>query len=296
MTIASMTGFARVDGGEGNHTWIWEARSVNGRGLDIRCRLPQGHDEIEVQARKMAGEKFSRGNISIGLTLRQTSGDAQYVINRELLDRLVETANSLAAESNGEPPALDRLLGVRGVVEAAELEENDAARQALKTAMLDGLRQLLNELHTTRGEEGSRILPALEGQLGTIEALCEAAEKVGEAQPAALKAKLEKQVDELLDGGPREIPPERLAQEVAILLTKADVREEIDRLKAHLEAARELLDGGGAIGRRLDFLCQEFTREANTICSKAADIELTNIGLEMKAAVEQFREQVQNLE
>lgn len=298
MTIASMTGFARCDGDIGRLAWTWEAKSVNGRGLDIRCRLPQGNDEYEVVARKLVGKKFARGNFNLVLTLRQLAGQSNYQVNQELLDQLLSVAEELSQRSGGDlqPPSVDGLLAVRGVVEQSESPEDADDADELKTIILQGLDDVLNSLATMRHEEGTRIAEILDSQLTRIAELCDAALAAAEAQPEALKERFLAQVAELIDETEKPLPEERVAQEVAILVTKSDIREEIDRLGSHLTAARDLLDEGGAVGRRLDFLCQEFTREANTICSKASDIELTNIGLELKAVVEQFREQVQNIE
>jgi uncharacterized protein (TIGR00255 family) len=289
-----MTGFARGGGANETLSWSWEAKSVNGKGLDIRTRMPHGFEELEIEARKMTQQNFKRGSINIGLTVRQTEGRKQFQINRELLDGLIETAGELAADGL-EKPRLDGLLAVRGVVDFADEAEGLAAGDGSLGGMKGSLEEVLGALAHTRDEEGGRIAKILGEQLESIAAACGEAESAAAMQPQAIRQRLARQVAELTEDRP-ELPEERLAQEAALLMTKADVREELDRLSAHLEAARELLAEEGAIGRRLDFLCQELNREANTICSKAADLELTRIGLEIKAMIEQFREQVQNIE
>ncbi len=289
-----MTGFARGGGANEKLSWSWEAKSVNGKGLDIRARLPHGFEELEIETRKMAQNSFKRGNITLVLTVRQADGKKQFQINRELLDGLIETAGELVS-AGVEKPRLDGLLAVRGVVELADEEDGLASDNGTLSAMKASLREVLGGLAEARNEEGGRIAAVLHAQLEGIAAACGEAESAVAMQPAAIRRRLARQIAELMEDRP-ELPEERLAQEAALLMTKADVREELDRLAAHLEAARALLAEDGAIGRRLDFLCQEFNREANTLCSKAADLEVTRIGLELKAMIEQFREQVQNIE
>jgi len=294
--IHSMTGFARSSGGTGPYSWTWEAKSVNGKGLDIRCRLPQGLDELDVIARGKAGKTFSRGNVSLHLSIRETGTSSRFQVNRELLDQLVDISTDLAEKTPGwDTPRLDGLLAVKGVIEPLEEEAGDEEVAARNKEIANSLDQVLKELLAARSEEGARITEALTQQIEEIAALKKQAESVAEVQPEAIKDKLSEQVRELLEAHPS-LPEERLAQEAALLMTKGDVREELDRLDSHLTAAKSLISEGGVVGRKLDFLCQEFNREANTICSKAQEIELSNIGLELKAVIEQFREQVQNIE
>ena len=294
--ISSMTGFARASGGNGTHSWNWEAKSVNGKGLDVRCRLPQGSEELEIKSRNRTGKYFKRGNINLSLAVQETDKKTKFQVNRALLDQLVATAAEINADSDKiAPPSLDGLLSVRGVIETVEDEEDEVATAERNVKILDDLTVLLEGLKVGRAEEGERIRLVLDDQLQRIDGLCGDVERLAALQPAALTEKLRNQVVELLDGMPA-LPEERLAQEAAVLMIKADVREELDRLKAHLDAARQLMKEGGVIGRKLDFLCQEFNRETNTICSKAADVDLSRIGLDLKAVIEQFREQVQNIE
>lgn len=291
--VASMTGFARVDGHGEGYSWTFEAKSVNGRSLDVRCRLPAGFDRIEAAARADIPKRLARGNVNLTLTVTRTASVSQVRINRELLAQVI----ALAAEIEGagaERPRLDALLAVRGIIEPVEDDSGDA-RDRMEELVHADLARLVESLHSARIAEGGRLAGILNGHLDEIARLVAQAAGCASTQPAALRDRLRAQVQALLDSVPA-LPEERLAQEAALLIAKADVREELDRLRAHIQAAREMMDEGGAIGRRFDFLCQEFNREANTLCSKSADVELTRIGLSLKAAIEQLREQVQNIE
>ena len=291
-----MTGFARSSGSNNVQNWTWEAKSVNGKGLDIRCRLPQGMDELDLIARRQASKIFTRGTFTLHLSISDASASPKYKINHELLDQLVVLAGDLSVITKGwEAPRFDGLFAAKGVIVPLEEEMDEKDISARNIDILNSLEELFTSLRAARLEEGDRILMTLSGQLEKISVLKERANTVAEAQPAAIKEKSVGQMAELLEAVPA-LTEERLAQEAALLMTKADVREELDRLGSHLGAAATLLAEGGVIGRKLDFLCQEFNRETNTICSKAQDIELSNIGLELKAVIEQFREQVQNIE
>ncbi len=296
-----MTGFARAEGGDaadlhpGLH-WAWELKSVNGRNLEVRCRLPPGFEILEPAARAAVAERFKRGNVALTFTLARGGEPPRARINRELLDQLMALAAEYAAKGKGEPPRLDSLLAVRGVVEVVEEAEPSEGQRAVRLGrMNETLARALAALAAMRHEEGGRLATLVGQHLDAIEELRQRAAATAAAQPAALKARLKQQVELLLEASPA-LPEERLAHEAALLITKADVREELDRLAAHVAAARKLLAEGGAVGRKFDFLCQEFNREANTLCSKSVDVELTSIGLELKAAIDQLREQVQNIE
>jgi uncharacterized protein (TIGR00255 family) len=294
--LNSMTGFARTEGAEGSHIWSWEVKSVNGKGLDMRCRMPHGFDELEQAARAMVSKRFKRGNFNLALSLSLEQDGVQYRINRGLLEQLITAAKEFEAGDNVfDPPRIDNLLGVRGVVEQADSLANEAEMKALKSTILGNFGEAIDALAEMRAEEGGRMKTVLEAHLKNIGELCAAAKETAEAQPEAIKQKFSAQISELLGAEPS-LSEDRIHQETAILITKSDVREELDRLEAHLQAADALLEDGDGVGRKLDFLCQEFNREANTLCSKAADVELSRIGLELKAVVEQFREQVQNIE
>ena len=295
MSVSSMTGFARAEGAGSGYSWSWEIRSVNARNLDVRLRLPSGLDRLEARARAAVTARFRRGNLSASLTLNRTAGAGGLTINRDVLDQVLALAEELKYKLDASPPRLDRLLSVRGVLEQVEEEETPEVRDQLDAAMIGTFAQGLDDLARVRDEEGGRLATVVEGHLDEIARLVGAAAALAETQPEALNRRLRARVDELVASEPK-LSEERLAQEVALLVAKADVREELDRLDAHLAAARELVTATDAVGRRLDFLCQEFNREANTLCSKAAGIELTRTGLDLKAAIEQLREQVQNIE
>jgi uncharacterized protein (TIGR00255 family) len=290
-----MTGFARQEGGDGTIAWTWEIRSVNGKSLDLRCRLPAGYEALEPVARGAVPERCARGNLQISLSVNTSEQPLRMRVNRELLDQLLELAKSLEDTAGAGPARLDGLLGLRGVVEAVEEEESPEARAAREAAMAADLGRALDALVEVRRAEGKRLEGLVEGHLSSIAELTGKAGAAAAAQPEALRQRLKDQVEELLAASPA-LPEERLAQEAAVLIAKADVREELDRLEAHVAASGELLAEGGPVGRRLDFLCQEFNREANTLCAKAADVELTRIGLELKGVIDQLREQVQNIE
>ena len=295
MVLSSMTGFARGHGVSGSYAWAWEIKSVNGKGLDVRLRLPPGWDAIEASVRARAAERLARGSIQATLTVER-SGVAPVVrINAPVLDAILTTLRELASRVDASPPSLDGLLSLKGVMDVSELAENEDERRDAETAATGGFVQAIAALSEMRQREGAALVRILKTRLEQIEALVGRAENAPGRRVEAIRARLAEQVATLLAQSDR-FDPDRLHQEAILLATKADVREELDRLTAHLAQAQQLIDGGGAVGRRLDFLAQEFNREANTLCAKANDVELTNIGLELKAAVEQFREQVQNVE
>jgi uncharacterized protein (TIGR00255 family) len=293
VSIASMTGFARAEGGELGISWVWETKSVNGKSLDLRLRLAPGFDALEPKLRAMLAQRFRRGNISAVLAITRTA-PAAVRINRAALAQLVSLMNEIAGEVDAAPPRLDGLLALRGVVETIE-DDEEALIEGRRSAVLGSWETAIDRLAAARAEEGARLALLLCDQLEEISALVRAAEGCAAAQPEAIRERLKMILASLADFVPG-LAEERVAQEMALLVARSDVREEIERLRAHLEQAKDLLQAGEAVGRRLDFLCQELNREANTLCSKSADIELTRIGLSLKAAVEQFREQVQNIE
>ena len=291
-----MTGFARAEGGDGDLRWTWEVKSVNGRNLDMRVRVPTGFEALEPAVRAAVPEKLKRGNVAVGLVLTRGQQPARARINRELLDQVIALADEVRQRLKTEAPRPDGLLAVRGVVELAEEEDlSEERREARIQQMSADFTKALAALAQTRREEGARLAAIVAQQLNDIERYCTAAAASAAAQPAGLQARLKQQLDLLLGTSPA-LPEERLAQELALLITKADVREELDRLGVHIAAARKLLKDGGAVGRKFDFLCQEFNREANTLCSKSSDSDLTAIGLDLKASIDQLREQVQNIE
>jgi uncharacterized protein (TIGR00255 family) len=258
--------------------------------------VPGGFEALELPLRASVNQKFRRGAVTAGLSVTKATGIAGLRINREALDAILALARSLGEELKTlAPPRIDGLLALKGVLESAEESPDEATRERQLGLIAASFVRALERLATMRAEEGARLDGVLKERLDEIEVLVRQAEAAAAAQPEAIKARLESLVKVLIDTVPA-LPEERLAHEAALLLAKADIREELDRLKAHLGAARGLLGEGEAIGRRFDFLCQEFNREANTLCSKSADLELTRLGLALKAAIEQLREQVQNIE
>lgn len=288
-----MTGFARAQGDELGFSWAWEIKSVNGRALDLRLRLAPGFDALEPELRAGLSQRFRRGSFSAGLAVTRTA-PARLRINREALAQLVALIDELTGEIEAAPPRLDGLLALRGVVEPVE-DDDESVAEARRLAVARSWTTALDQLSAARAAEGARIAQLLGTQLAEMAALVAAAEGCAATQPAAIRDRLLTVLAGLADLAPA-VSEERVAQEVAMLAARSDVREEIERLRAHLEQAGELLDEAEGVGRRLDFLCQELNREANTLCSKSADIELTRIGLALKATIEQFREQVQNIE
>jgi uncharacterized protein (TIGR00255 family) len=290
-----MTGFARADGGQGPWTWAVEARSVNGRGLETRFRGPPGFDSLERVAREGSQSRFQRGQIGLTLQAKRAEGAGAVRVNTDQLERYLDLANAYAAKGRAAPPSIEALLGLRGVLEASDDADDPEAKAAIEAAMAASITEALEGLKVSRLAEGAALTPVLSGLIDRVEALTDSAETEATGLPMVLKERFEKRMAELL--ADRTNLEERIVQEAAVMATKADVREELDRLKSHVDAARTLLAGAEpANGRRLDFLTQEFMREANTLCSKSATTALTAIGLELKATIDQFREQVQNVE
>lgn len=295
MTLASMTGFARASGVYGVLRWAWELKSVNSKGLDLRFRLPPGRDVLEPAIRAAIAKVLNRGNVTINLTINREGAAPQVRINEDVLAAVVAASKSLAGKIDAQKPTLDGILSIKGVMEVVETEESEAEREAANRVLLAGFETALKDLVEMRGKEGDVIGGVLSDRVTEIEKLTSRAESSPSRSIEAIRAKLGEQVKELLSASPA-FDPERLHQEAALIAAKADIREELDRLMAHVGAARALLKGGGSVGRKLDFLAQEFNRESNTLCSKSNDVALTAIGLELKTAVDQFREQVQNIE
>ena len=289
--IASMTGFARAAGTTGAVQWAWEVRSVNGRGLDVRIRVPAGYDGLGETARTALQKTLSRGQCQLTLTLTKPEQAARVRINESLLASLAQAVARVPVPEGVAPATMDGLLGVRGVIEVED--EAAAETDSLARDLAEGVVRVVADLVEARRAEGRQLAEVVTAQVDRIAALTQAAEDNPARKPEAVRARLAAAIEAL---GGTDLDPDRLHQEAMLLAGKADVREELDRLHAHVASARELLAAGGAIGRRLDFLAQEFGREANTLCAKANDISLSRIGLDLKAVVEQFREQVQNIE
>ncbi len=290
-----MTGFARAEGQHQGARWTWEVKSVNGRGLDVRCRLPAGYERLEAVTRGAVPERFTRGSVTVALQLARRDDAGEVRVNHALLARLIDLHRELDGKVDPAPPRLEGLLAVRGVLESGEAAEDAEAQAAHDAALNESLFKALDGLAAARRGEGERLRQVLGRHLDDIAHLCAEAGDLAALRPEALKARLKAQVEALLEASPA-LSEERLAQEAALLAVKADVREELDRIRTHVAAARELVDGDGPVGRRFDFLCQEFNREANTLCAKSWDVALTRVGLALKAAIDQLREQVQNVE
>ncbi len=294
MTISSMTGFSGEAGFSAPFHWRWEIKTVNSKGLDLRLRLAAGFDSIDLPARAAIAKALSRGACYANLTVSRETPTVMARLNRDLLLHLVETLSVLPRPENIGPATLDGLLGVRGVIETGEAEEDEAALSAAQAAILKGLDAALEQLRAMRRGEGAALTAFMAQRLDRIEALTKAADASPARQPQAVREKLRQAVAQLHDLG--RFDETRLYQEAVLLAAKADIREELDRLYSHVGAARKLLAEGGAVGRRLDFLAQEFGRETNTLCAKSNDASLTALGLELKVEVEQLREQAQNIE
>jgi len=292
MILSSMTGFARAAGTTGPVQWAWEVRSVNGRGLDVRLRVPNGYDAVGEVARTALQKSLARGQCQLSLALTRPEAAPRVRINEGLLAQLAAAIARVPRPEGLAPATLDGLLGIRGVIESDE--EPGADAEALARDLAEGVVRLVADLVEARRAEGRALRGVIENQLAEMARLTAAAEACPARKPEAVRARLAATVATLLEAG--NLDPDRLHQEAVLLAAKADVREELDRLQAHFASAADLLAAGGAIGRKLDFLAQELGREANTLCAKANDIALSRIGLDLKAVVEQFREQVQNVE
>jgi uncharacterized protein (TIGR00255 family) len=299
MPLSSMTGFSRTQGAQGQWRWHWEVRSVNARGLDVRVRVPEGFEGLEQPARVLANDRFARGGINATLTLDADPARGSIRVNAEALNQVLtalrQLESTIAGTIKADPPRLDGILALRGVIDTQQPTMGEAELAARDAAVLTSLAAAFDALASARKEEGARLDAILHQQAERMTVLVAEAERLATQQPEQLRTRLKASIDEVmkLRAGVNE---DRLAAEVALLLVKADVREEIDRLKSHLTQAHTLFTAAGAQGRRLDFLAQELNREANTLCSKSSDIVLTRVGLDLKAVIDQMREQVQNVE
>lgn len=292
--LSGMTGFGRAEGTSGGWSWVVEARSVNGRGLEVRFRGPPGFDALERQAREAAQARFQRGQVSIMATARRLEGETPVRINLDLARRLLEAGEPWIQEGRVLRPTLDGLLGLRGVIESEAAEEDPALLSDVAARLGESVVLALDALVSARREEGLQLSGVLSGHLDEVEARVRQASELAGAQVEAIRSRYGRRLAEIAGEGPD--IAERAFLEAAALAVKADVREELDRLVGHVASARSLLADGAGVGRRLDFLTQEFMREANTLCSKATVTDLTRIGLDLKAVIDQFREQVQNVE
>ena len=291
-----MTGFARTEGHNELCSWTWELRSVNGKGLDVRSRVPNGFEKLEVIARDQVKKILSRGNISLSLTLDWIRMGQTFAINEDVLSNYIDLLPQLSERiPNATPVTIEGLLSLKGVIEPRDQSITEEAKRNLETVLINSLDKALIALQTMRADEGKILGQILNQQLDKIALLCQTAAEMASTQPDSIRKNLKEQVNGLLKDVPS-LSSERLEQEAALLMIKADVSEELDRLGAHTAGAKNLLSLESPVGRKLDFLCQEFNREANTLCSKSGDVELTRIGLDIKTLIEQFREQIQNIE
>ncbi|MGL4286754.1 MAG: YicC/YloC family endoribonuclease [Phreatobacter sp.] len=295
MALSSMTGFARAEGATGTAVWAWEIKSVNSKGLDVKLRLPPGFDPAEPVIRQRISALVARGSLFVNLSVKREGAASEVRINEQVLAQVLDAVQLITERIDARAPAVDGILAIKGVVDVVEPEETEEERAALQEAVLGGLDTALAGLVAMRKAEGAALGVVLNDRLNEIAELKRQAETNPARKPEAIKLKLAESIAAVLETG-KAFDPDRLHQEALLLAGKADIREELDRLDAHVAAAAKLMTTGGPVGRKLDFLAQEFNRETNTLCSKANDVSLTSIGLELKAVVEQFREQVQNLE
>ena len=295
MTLVSMTGFTRTSSALDAYHWTWEIKSVNGKGLDIRLRLPNGFDDLERPLRASMGERLSRGSCFVTLTLQQETSAQSLKVNQDVLSAVLAAMEQIESRIEVQKPTLDGLLSIKGVMEPVEEEDGEEARAALIKALLASFEDAITDLQSMRAKEGGMLETVLLQRVDELEALTKQAEDSPARTPEAIQEKLRAQIDRVIEAD-KGLDEDRLYQEAVLMAGKADIREELDRLYAHCEAVRSLLADSRPVGRKLDFLAQEFNREANTLCSKSNDTSLTAIGLELKSTIEQLREQIQNVE
>jgi uncharacterized protein (TIGR00255 family) len=295
MCVSSMTGFARAAGSGGPWRWAFELKSVNAKGLDLRLRMPAPFDRVETEARGRLAKALARGTCFANLSAQREGASAQAQINLAALESIAVAARAAAVKAGLAPPTMDGLLAVRGVFDTGEVEDDETAVNAACAGALASLDAAIAALIAARRGEGGALAQVLKTMLAAIAGLVEAADANPARRPEAVRERLAQSIQTLMESS-RGFDENRLHQEGILLAAKADIREELDRLKTHVAAARALIEQGGPIGRRLDFLAQELGREASTLCAKANDVSLTAQGLELRAQIEQFREQVQNVE
>lgn len=296
MTISSMTGFARADGSADGLNWIWEARSVNGRGLDVRLRLPPGYEALEIPARDAVAKRFARGNVSLSLSIEKQQTNGAIRLNERVLADVIKAADRVSALSGAAKPDAAQLLMIKGVLETSDQTLEDAdARSAREKTITQSLEAALDKLGEARRAEGARLGDIIREQIAQIDQLAASVRASPSRAPEAIMGRLKDAIGRLVDATAA-LDDDRLHQEAVLIATRADVEEELQRLSAHVAAARDILVERGAVGRKLDFLAQEFNREANTLCSKANAVDITRLGLQLKTVIDQFREQVQNVE
>ena len=295
MTLVSMTGFTRASGAVEGYGWTWEIKTVNGKGLDLRLRLPNGFDDLDRPVRNLLSQRLARGSCFVSLSMQTEAVGQTLQVNQDVLDAVLSAMKLVEGKLDVKKPTLDGILGIKGVLEPVEKEDSEEARAALFEAILESCKAAVADLDASRRKEGAMLDEIVRQRIDEIEALTKQAEACPARTAEAIRAKLHAQIDRILESD-KGFDEDRLYQEAVLLAGKADIREELDRLYAHCAAARALLEEGKPVGRKLDFLAQEFNREANTLCSKSNDTSLTAIGLDLKATIEQLREQIQNVE
>lgn len=301
MNISSMTGFAKQNGelvfDDLSFNWSFELKSVNGKSLDVKVKSPSWLGDISIQLKSILSKYFSRGSFSVYLDVNSENTNQKIKINDELLEQLIQKAIDIYNKNQDtfEKPTASEILNARGVIEIEENILGDESITAFQKTLFDSFEEGCKELRKSRELEGAKIKTALDDILSKITKIVSQIDEIAKTVPEKLKEKLQQNIASMLEAGSN-ISDDRLAQEVVLYVAKADIQEELDRLKAHLKTAHELLNSKEAVGRKLDFLCQELNREANTTCSKSVDINITNFGMELKTLIEQFREQVQNIE
>ncbi len=296
MTVSSMTGFARADGAADGLTWTWEARSVNGRGLDVRLRLPPGYEILEIPAREAVSKRLTRGNVALALTIEKQQANGSIRLNEAVLADVIRAADRVSMLSGAAKPDAAQLLMIKGVLETSDQVPDDPdVRTRRERALLQSLEAALDKLGEARRAEGARLAEVVTDQVAEIERLAGDVRASPSRAPEAIMGRLRDNIARLVDTTAA-LDADRLHQEAVLIATRADVEEELQRLGAHVAAAREILVEPGAVGRKLDFLAQEFNREANTLCSKANAVDITRLGLQLKTVIDQLREQVQNIE
>ncbi len=295
MAVSGMTGFGRAEGALAGVRWIWEAKSVNGRGLDVKLRLPPGFDAIEPAVREAAAQRFRRGSLQVGLTLKREETIAAARLDQAFIDAVIAAAKPYVARGDVEPPRWDGLLALRGAfVQEEDGALSEEARAAFETALIAGAGAAFDALAEARRQEGRVLAGVLAASIDRLDALIAAARAEAGIAPAAITERLRQR---LASVAPEVvIDPQRFAQEAALIAARADVAEELERLAAHAAEARAMIGKPEPAGRRLDFLSQELTREANTLCSKSSELALTRIGIDVKTVIDQFREQAANVE
>ena len=295
MAVSSMTGFARTEGAGEAASWFWELRSVNGKGFDLRLRLPPGLEALEPKLRALAAQRFTRGTVHASLTMTRKQGALEVRLNEAVLQQVVNAAKRATELTGGIMPDTSALLAMRGVLEIADIEAGSALAEEDGEVLLAEFSRALDELQAARMGEGQRLQVIVGEQIDEVERLTGLVEASPARSAEAIRIRIGDQVARLI-GTDQKFDPDRLHQEAVMIATRADVEEELKRLKAHVAAGRDLLSQGGVIGRKFDFLAQEFQREANTLCSKSNDTAITEAGLALKVKIDQMREQVQNLE